>query len=80
MTMDFMSVSSYGSGTESSGDVKIKKDLEHSIEGENVIIIEDIIDSGNTLSRLSKLLAKETRRVSQSVHFWTSLSAVWLMM
>ena len=50
MTMDFMSVSSYGSGTESSGDVKIKKDLEHSIEGENVIIIEDIIDSGNTLS------------------------------
>ena len=58
MTMDFMSVSSYGSGTESSGDVKIKKDLEHSIEGENVIIIEDIIDSGNTLSRLSKLLAK----------------------
>ena len=58
MTMDFMSVSSYGSGTESSGDVEIKKDLEHSIEGENVIIIEDIIDSGNTLSRLSKLLAK----------------------
>ena len=60
MTMDFMSVSSYGSGTESSGDVKIKKDLEHSIEGENVIIIEDIIDSGNTLSRLSKLLAKRS--------------------
>ena len=58
MTIDFMSVSSYGSGTESSGDVKIKKDLENSIEGENVIIIEDIIDSGNTLSRLSKLLAQ----------------------
>ena len=58
VSLDFMSVSSYGSGTESSGDVKIKKDLEHSIEGENVIIIEDIIDSGNTLSRLSKLLAK----------------------
>ena len=58
MTIDFMSVSSYGSGTESSGDVKIKKDLENSMEGENVIIIEDIIDSGNTLSRLSKLLAQ----------------------
>ena len=58
VSLDFMSVSSYGSGTESSGDVKIKKDLEHSIEGENVIIIEDIIDSGNTLSRLSKILAK----------------------
>ena len=70
MTMDFMSVSSYGSGTESSGDVKIKKDLEHSIAGENVIIIEDIIDSGNTLSSFQSSLPKETRRVSQSVHFW----------
>ena len=58
MTMDFMSVSSYGSGTESSGDVKIKKDLEHSIEGENVIIIEDIIDSGRTLYYLMGILAK----------------------
>ena len=56
MTIDFMSVSSYGAGTESSGKVKIKKDLEESIEGENVIIIEDIIDSGNTLSKLTKLL------------------------
>ena len=56
VSMDFMSVSSYGAGTESSGKVKIKKDLEESIEGENVIIIEDIIDSGNTLSKLTKLL------------------------
>ncbi|MBQ1682549.1 MULTISPECIES: hypoxanthine phosphoribosyltransferase [Agathobacter] len=56
MTMDFMTVSSYGSGTESSGNVQIKKDLEHSIEGENVIIVEDIIDSGNTLSRLIPML------------------------
>ena len=56
MTIDFMSVSSYGSGTESSGVVEIKKDLEHSIEGENVIVVEDIIDSGNTLSRLLKEL------------------------
>ena len=54
--VEFMSVSSYGAGTESSGNVKIKKDLEESIEGENVIIIEDIIDSGNTLSKLTKLL------------------------
>ena len=52
MTMDFMIVSSYGSGTESSGSVEIRKDLETPIEGENVIIVEDIIDSGNTLSRL----------------------------
>lgn len=56
MNMEFMSVSSYGSGTESSGEVKIKKDIETSIEGENVIIVEDIIDSGNTLSRLMPML------------------------
>lgn len=56
MIMDFMTVSSYGSGTTSSGDVRIKKDLEESIEGQNVVIMEDIIDSGNTLSRLMKIL------------------------
>ena len=51
-----MSVSSYGSGTESSGDIKIKKDLDESIEGLDVIVVEDIIDSGNTLSRLIPML------------------------
>lgn len=56
MNIEFMSVSSYGAGTESSGVVKIKKDLDVSIEGENVIIVEDIIDSGNTLSRLMPML------------------------
>lgn len=56
MTIDFMSVASYGAAKESSGNVTIKKDLENSIEGENVIIVEDIIDSGNTLSRLIPLL------------------------
>lgn len=56
MVIDFMSASSYGAGTESSGVVNIKKDLEFDIEGQNVIIIEDIIDSGNTLSKLIKLL------------------------
>jgi hypoxanthine phosphoribosyltransferase len=55
MTMDFMAVSSYGTQTHSSGVVSIKKDLENSIEGENVIIVEDIVDSGNTLSRLVQL-------------------------
>lgn len=58
MIIDFMSVSSYGSGTSSSGEVMIKKDLECSIEGENVIIVEDIIDSGNTLSHLMPLFRK----------------------
>lgn len=55
MTMDFMQVSSYGAATESSGVVNIKKDLEKSIEGENVIVVEDIIDSGHTMSRLLQL-------------------------
>ena len=56
MVIDFMSASSYGADTVSSGVVNIKQDLEFSIEGQNVIIIEDIIDSGNTLSKLIKLL------------------------
>ncbi len=53
---DFMSVSSYGDGTVSSGRVKIIKDLDDSIEGKNVIVIEDIIDSGRTLHHLLALL------------------------
>lgn len=57
VTLDFMSVSSYGSGTASSGNVKIVKDLDESICGKDVIVIEDIIDSGNTLSCLLELLA-----------------------
>ena len=54
--IDFMCLSSYGSGSESSGVVKIVKDLNEPIEGKNVLIIEDILDSGNTLSHLVKLL------------------------
>lgn len=53
---DFMDVSSYGKGTESSGNIKILKDLENPIEGKNVIIVEDIIDSGRTLKYLSHYL------------------------
>lgn len=56
VTLDFMCVSSYGSGTESSGDIKIRKDLDDDIEGLDVIVVEDIIDSGNTLSRLVPML------------------------
>ena len=55
MTIDFLSASSYGAQTKSSGVVSIKKDLEQSIEGENVIVVEDIVDSGHTLSRLMQL-------------------------
>ena len=59
VNIDFMSVSSYGNSTESSGTVKILKDLDVDIEGKNVLIVEDIIDSGLTLSNLVATL--ETR-------------------
>ena len=58
VTMDFMQCSSYGGETKSSGIVKIVKDLDETIMDRNVIIIEDIIDSGSTLSHLKKLLAQ----------------------
>ncbi len=78
VTMDFMSVSSYGADTKSSGVVKLVKDLDEPLEGKNVIVIEDIIDSGRTLSyllenlgsrkpeslRLCTLLDKPDRRVT----------------
>lgn len=81
VTMDFMSVSSYGGGTESSGIVKLVKDLDESLEGKNVLIVEDIIDSGRTLAylievlkqrqpadiRLCTLLDKPERRVKKQV-------------
>lgn len=81
VSMDFMSVSSYGSGTVSSGVVKIVKDLDESLEGKDVLIVEDIIDSGRTLAylieilkqrrpksiRLCTLLDKPERRVKKQV-------------
>ena len=56
VSMDFMAVSSYGAGTVSSGSIKMIKDLDESIEGKEVIIVEDIIDSGRTLDKLMELL------------------------
>ena len=78
VTLDFMSVSSYGNGTTSSGKIKMVKDLEGPIYGQDVIVIEDIIDTGRTLQylmenlwerhpnslRLCTLLDKPDRRVS----------------
>ncbi|MBO4262188.1 MAG: hypoxanthine phosphoribosyltransferase [Clostridia bacterium] len=58
--MDFMSISSYGNGVKSSGEVKMIKDLDGKIEGKDVIIVEDIVDSGYTMSYLTKML--EARR------------------
>ena len=56
MRFDTMAVSSYGSGTTSSGNVKIKKDLSKDISGDDVLLVEDIIDSGNTMKALTALL------------------------
>jgi len=56
--LDFMAVSSYGGGTESTGEIVIKKDLAADITGRDVLIVEDIIDSGNTLYQLKQLLNK----------------------
>ena len=81
VTLDFMSVSSYGSGTVSSGVVKIIKDLDEPLENKDVLIVEDIIDSGRTLAylievlkqrnpasiRLCTLLDKPERRVKKQV-------------
>lgn len=54
--IDFMAVSSYGNSTESSGVVRILKDLDNGIEGKDVLIVEDIVDTGNTLSYLKQYL------------------------
>ena len=62
VTCDFIAVSSYGSGTTSSGEVRLTKDLDRSLEGRDVIIVEDIVDTGLTLSYLQEILkAREPR-------------------
>ena len=68
--IDFMSVSSYGAGTSSSGVVKIGKDLDTTIEGKNVLVVEDIIDSGRTLAYLIEILKQ---RGPKSIHLCTLL-------
>ncbi len=77
--IEFMSVSSYGSGTSSSGVVRIVNDLGTSIEGKNVLVIEDIIDSGRTLSYLLENLKTRNRRHSDCVRFWISRTGEWWM-
>lgn len=58
LTLDFIAVASYGDGTQSSGEVRMIKDLDESIEGKNVIVVEDIVDTGRTLSYLMDILKK----------------------
>jgi hypoxanthine phosphoribosyltransferase len=70
LEMDFMAVSSYGSSTESSGEVRIIKDLDASVEGRHILIVEDIIDTGLTLNYLLDLLH---RRKAASVKIVTLL-------
>ena len=70
VTLDFMSVSSYGSETVSSGRVRILKDLDESVQGKNVLIIEDIIDSGRTLANLKDMLGS---RAPKSLNICTLL-------
>lgn len=66
VTLDFMSVSSYGNETKSSGVVRIMKDLDESLKDKHVIVVEDIVDSGNTLSYLLNIL-KEREPASLSL-------------
>ena len=70
LELDFMSVSSYGSGTKSTGELKVKKDLSTDIKGRDVWIVEDIIDSGNTLYHLKKMLIE---RAPASINIVTLL-------
>ena len=70
VSLDFMSVSSYGDASVSSGIVKIVKDLDKPIEGKNVIVVEDIIDTGRTLSYLLKVLSD---RKPESIKLCTML-------
>ena len=56
VTIDFMALSSYGSGTTSSGEVRLIKDLDYGLEGRHVIIVEDIVDTGLTLHYLQEIL------------------------
>ncbi len=62
LTLDFISVASYGDGKQSSGEVRMIKDLDESIEGKNVIVVEDIMDTGRTLSYLMEILKKRHPR------------------
>jgi len=62
VSVDFIAVSSYGKGSLPSGEVRITKDLDHSIEGLNVIIVEDILDTGLTLSYLYRVLQQRKPR------------------
>lgn len=62
VSLDFIAVSSYGSGTKSSGEVRFQKDLDTSIEDRHVLLVEDIVDTGRTLKYLQQILARRAPR------------------
>jgi hypoxanthine phosphoribosyltransferase len=62
VSLDFIAVSSYGSGTKSSGEVRFQKDLDTSIEDRHVLLVEDIVDTGRTLKYLQQALARRAPR------------------
>ena len=62
LTTDFMAISSYGSSTRTSGVVRILKDLDHDVVGKDVLVVEDIVDSGLTLSHIKKMLLERGAR------------------
>ena len=62
VTCDFMALSSYGSGTQSSGEVRLLKDLDSGLEGRDVVIVEDIVDTGVTLTYLQEILRARAPR------------------
>src|SRR5712664_220100 len=72
--VEFMGISSYGKGKTTSGEVKVTKDLDNSVEGANVLIVEDIVDSGVTLSYLMQVLNQRKPRSVGSPLCWTSPS------
>lgn len=73
--MDFMACSSYGAGTQTTGTVRINKDLDHDIAGRHVLLVEDILDTGLTLSYLKRLLEGRKPPRSRSARSWTRPSA-----
>lgn len=77
--IDFMSVSSYGAGVNTSGAVKIIKDLDIPLEDYDILIVEDILDSGITLSYIRELLGQESPAALKSPRFWINPNAgVWI--
>lgn len=67
VTLDFIALSSYGKGTQSSGEVRLLKDVDHALEGRHVVIVEDIVDTGLTLHYLQEILRARSPKSLRTV-------------